>query len=127
MKEGQEEKVACPMFIKQIRKNIEQKVITLVLAYYVDHCWDEIEIEGGCLQTNNFKQLAKHGLIIKARREAEVVDFLQIQRENAPIFFEHESLGWKKENEAMIFQLQDSFGREIPSVLTKNSCYQLTT
>ncbi|MFS0964808.1 DUF927 domain-containing protein [Enterococcus durans] len=127
VKEGQEEKVACPMFIKQIRKNIEQKVITLVLAYYVDHCWDEIEIEGGCLQTNNFKQLAKHGLIIKARREAEVVDFLQIQRENAPIFFEHESLGWKKENEAMIFQLQDSFGREIPSVLTKNSCYQLTT
>ena len=118
-------KISSPLFVGNVFQNKETQIIHLTLCYYVNQKWQLLSISGEDLQINYFKKLAKYGISISARNEADVIDFIQNQRSNVPIIMEHDTLGWVNKDETLIYQLDRSYGTYEASTLSSNMPYNL--
>lgn len=88
-------KISSSLFISGVITNIESKVIKVQLEYLTSTGgWDSIELEGDILQQYKLKQLTQYGIELLTRSEADVLDFLLMQKRAVAHLYEYSAVGW---------------------------------
>lgn len=120
-------KISNPLFIDEIHRDKETNEIRMIVRYLSNNQWLKKEVSGDILQVNNFKQLAKNGLVFKSRFESNVIDFLHEQKEKLSVKLEHRTIGWVVEEDNLIYQAGESYGNDLNeiSTLSPSSNYDL--
>lgn len=123
-------RICSCLFIKTVMTHIETREIRIELCYLdSEQKWQSIMLEGQMLQQYQLKQLAKYGIELSSRYDAELADFLMIQKRGANHLNEFNHIGWNKEDEAAVYYLDTDYRgktkeKRNKSVLSSKSLYQ---
>ncbi|WMT20054.1 DUF927 domain-containing protein [Parageobacillus toebii] len=91
--------------IKQITRNIENKDITIELAFWAYDKWEVIKINRGELNKRDLKKLASKGMdIIQDSQATHVLSFLSKQEKEFTPMNVHTGLGWELLNGEMMYK-----------------------
>lgn len=102
-------KIAEPIFIKEIRIQQEDNATQYLVSYLSNQRWIDKWLSAEYLQTTKFKQLVQYGVDFKSRNEAEVTDYLQMQKRHAKKQYVHNTLGWHVEATGYSYLLDKSY------------------
>lgn len=96
--------------IVAIQKDINTKQVTLHLSFNYMGDTQTIEIARGVLARNKITELLQYGVDVVDHKKMDVLMFLSKQEETAPLVYTHQSIGFDKVDEQLIFKHWQAIG-----------------
>lgn len=122
-------KIASPLYISDVYQEEDTHIVSYELKYVSNSIWKSKHISGDQLQQSKFKNLVEYGLEFKSRYEADLVDFLNLQKQTLTPTLLHQQVGFKERNNELVYLLNDTISQSSNvenSFLKPHSYYNLS-